>query len=77
LIEPFEGELRWLTEEASDGRCMASNGIGKERGRRFLRFRIGTILRKCMNKMMDGWFMLENEVVFIFSTKIPISPVFE
>jgi hypothetical protein len=77
LTEPFEGELRWLMEEASGERCMAGSGIAKERRRRLLHFKIETIPKKFMSSKMDGWFTSGRMAELMFSTRILIIPAFE
>jgi hypothetical protein len=76
-IQNLEGELRWLTEEASDGRRMAGKGTAKKRGRRLLHFRTATIPKKFTSSKMDGWFMSDRMAELMFSTRILIIPAFE
>jgi hypothetical protein len=77
FIQNLEGELRWLTEEANDGRSMDGKGIGKEQDQRLSHFRIETILKKFMSSKMDGWFTSVKESALIFSTRIRTTPVLE
>ncbi len=76
-VKFVERNWKWLVEETSGELRMASNGIGKERGRQLLHSKIAAIPKKFMSSRMDGRFMSGKMAELMFSTKILIIPAFE